>query len=46
MRAEGKVVKYVKRLVVVTSEIFAIKDGHIRLIAIMQGTMIPVSVNP
>jgi len=42
LRAEGKVVKQGKRLVVVTSEIHAIKDGKKKLIAIMQGTMIPV----
>ena len=42
LRAEGKVVKQGKRLVVVTSQIHAIKDGKKKLIAIMQGTMIPV----
>ena len=46
LRAEGKVVKLGKRLVVVTSEIHALKDGQSKLIAIMQGTMIPVTVNP
>jgi len=45
LRAEGKVVKHGKRLVVVTSEIFAQKEDHTKLIAIMQGTMIPVPVN-
>ena len=45
-RAKGKVVKFGKRLVLVTSEIFAIKYGHINLIAIMQGKMTPVPVNP
>ena len=44
LRAEGRVVKQGKRLVVVTSEIHALKDGKKKLIAIMQGTMIPVSV--
>ena len=46
LRAEGKVVKPGKRLVVVTSEIYALKDGQTKLIAIMQGTMVPVPVNP
>ena len=44
LRAEGRVVKHGKRLVVVTSEIHALKDGEKKLIAIMQGTMIPVPV--
>lgn len=44
LRAEGRVVKLGKRLVVVTSEIHALKDGKKKLIAIMQGTMIPVPV--
>ena len=44
LRAEGRVVKRGKRLVVVTSEIHALKDGKKKLIAIMQGTMIPVPV--
>ena len=42
LRAEGKVVKNGKRLVIVTSEIYALKDRKKKLIAIMQGTMIPV----
>ena len=46
LRAEGKVVKPGKRLVVVTSEIHALKEGQTKLIAIMQGTMVPVPVNP
>ena len=46
LRAEGRVVKQGKRLVVVTSEIYALKDGEKKLIAIMQGTMIPVPVKP
>lgn len=45
-RAEGRVVKLGKRLVVVTAKIHAIKDGQSKLIAIMQGTMIPVRGNP
>ena len=46
MRAEGRVVKHGKKLVVVTSEIHAFKDGKKKLIAIMQGTMIPVPLKP
>ena len=46
LRAEGRVVKSGKRLIVVTSEIHNLKDGKKKLIAIMQGTMIPVKVKP
>ncbi len=46
LRAEGKVVKLGKQLVVVTSKIYTLKDDQKRLIAIMQGTMIPVQGNP
>ena len=42
LRAEGKVVKNGNRLVIVTSEIYALKNSKKKLIAIMQGTMIPV----
>ena len=42
LRAEGKVVKNGKRLVIVTSEIYALKNRKKKLIALMQGTMIPV----
>ena len=42
LRADGKVVKHGKKLVIVTSEIHAFKDRKKKLIAIMQGTMIPV----
>ena len=42
LRADGRVVKHGKRLVVVASEIHAFKDKKKKLIAIMQGTMIPV----
>ena len=42
LRAEGKVVKNGKRLVIVTSEIYAFKNRKKELIAVMQGTMIPV----
>ena len=46
LRAEGRVVKHGKRLVVVTSKIHTLKDGKKKLIAIMQGTMIPVPLKP
>ena len=46
LRAEGKVVKPGKRLVVVTSEINALKDGQTKLIAIIQATMVPVPLKP
>ena len=45
LKAEGKVVKLGKRLVIVTSEIHALKNRQTKLIAIMQGTMIPVPMN-
>ena len=44
LRAEGKVVKNGNRLVIVTSEIYALKNRKKKLIAIMQGTMIPVQM--
>ena len=46
LRAEGRVVKHGRQLIVVTSEIHALKDGKKKMIAIMQGTMIPVPVKP
>ena len=42
--AEGKVVRSGKRLVIVTSEIKVLNDGQTKLIAIIQGTMVPVPV--
>lgn len=42
LRARGRVIKPGKRLVVVTSEVHALKDGTETLIAILQGTMVPV----
>ncbi|MDG2341340.1 MAG: PaaI family thioesterase [Paracoccaceae bacterium] len=44
LRATGKVIKPGKRLVVVTAEVEAITDGKATLIAILQGTMIPVTL--
>ena len=46
LRAEGRVVKHGKQLVVVNSEIHALKDKKMKLIAIMQGTMVPVPLKP
>ena len=46
LRAEGRVVKLGKRLVVVNSEIHDLIDRKKKLIAIMQGTMIPVALKP
>jgi len=40
--ATGRVVKSGKRLCVVTSEVHAEQDGTSTLIAILQGTMVPV----
>ena len=42
LKAEGRVLKNGKRLIVVTSEIHSLKDREKKLVAIMQGTMIPV----
>ncbi len=41
--ATGRVVKPGRRLCVVTAEVHAVADGETRLIAILQGTMVPVS---
>lgn len=43
LRAKGKVIKPGRRLVVVSAEIFAVTGGQEKLIAIMQGTMVPVT---
>ncbi|MBA96465.1 PaaI family thioesterase [Sulfitobacter sp.] len=40
--AIGKVVKPGKRLCVVTAEVFAVEQGVQKLIALLQGTMVPV----
>ena len=42
LRATGKVIKPGRRLVVVGAEIHVIKGGEETLIAILQGTMVPV----
>lgn len=41
--AVGKVIKSGRRLCVVTAEVFAIDQGEQKLIAVMQGTMVPVT---
>ncbi len=40
--AMGRVVKPGKRLVVVTSEVFSLSGGQETLVAVLQGTMVPV----
>ena len=40
--ATGRVVKPGKRLCVVTSEVHAVENGASKLIAVLQGTMVPV----
>ncbi|WP_299502748.1 PaaI family thioesterase [uncultured Roseobacter sp.] len=42
LRATGRVVKPGRRLVVVTSEVHAIEGNTEKLIAVLQGTMVPV----
>ncbi|WP_299296368.1 PaaI family thioesterase [uncultured Tateyamaria sp.] len=40
--AKGRVIKPGRRLIVVTSEVFAVTDGRETLVAVLQGTMVPV----
>ncbi len=40
--ARGRVIKPGRRLIVVTSEVVSIADGNETLVAILQGTMVPV----
>ena len=40
--ARGRVIKPGRRLIVVTSEVFAVTGGDETLVAILQGTMVPV----
>lgn len=42
LRATGKVVKAGRTLVVVTAEVHALQNGEETLIALLQGTMVPV----
>lgn len=43
--AKGRVIKPGRRLIVVTSEVFAVNDGNETLVAILQGTMVPVQTS-
>lgn len=43
LRATGRVIKPGRRLVVVTAEVHAITGASEKLIAILQGTMVPVA---
>lgn len=43
LRATGKVIKPGRRLVVVTAEVHALQDGEEKLVALLQGTMVPVT---
>jgi uncharacterized protein (TIGR00369 family) len=40
--AKGRIIKPGRRLIVVASDVFAISAGNERLIAVLQGTMVPV----
>ncbi|MEQ3708824.1 MAG: PaaI family thioesterase [Tateyamaria sp.] len=40
--AKGRVIKPGRRLIVVSSEVFAVTDGVETLVAVLQGTMVPV----
>jgi len=44
LRATGRVIKPGRRLIVVTSEVHAIDGGTETLIAVLQGTMVPVKI--
>lgn len=44
LRATGKVIKPGRRLIVVSAEVHAITDGQEKLVAILQGTMVPVPI--
>ncbi|MFT7596798.1 MAG: hypothetical protein ACI8R4_004140 [Paracoccaceae bacterium] len=44
LRATGRVIKPGRRLIVVSAEVHAIEDGRETLVAVLQGTMIPVPV--
>ena len=43
LRATGKVIKPGRRLVIVTAEVHAVTGGEEKLVALLQGTMVPVS---
>jgi uncharacterized protein (TIGR00369 family) len=43
LRATGKVIKPGRRLVIVTAEVHAITGSEEKLVALLQGTMVPVT---
>ena len=43
LRATGKVIKPGRRLVIVTAEVHAITGSEKKLVALLQGTMVPVT---
>ncbi|WP_281709413.1 PaaI family thioesterase [Phaeobacter italicus] len=43
LRATGKVIKPGRRLVIVTAEVHAITGAEEKLVALLQGTMVPVT---
>ncbi len=43
LRATGRVIKPGRRLVIVTAEVHALTKGEEKLIALLQGTMVPVA---
>jgi uncharacterized protein (TIGR00369 family) len=46
LRATGRVIKAGRRLVVVAADVHAIEGGHETLVAVLQGTMIPLAPKP
>lgn len=46
LRATGRVVKAGRRLVVVAADVHALEDGRETLVAVLQGTMIPIEHKP
>ncbi|WP_425045915.1 PaaI family thioesterase [Primorskyibacter sp. S87] len=44
MRTTGRVLKPGRRLIVVSAEVYAIEDNRETLVAVLQGTMIPVPI--
>lgn len=46
MRATGRVIKPGRRLIVVSAEVHVVSDGAEKLVAVLQGTMVPVAAPP
>ncbi|NRB19621.1 MAG: PaaI family thioesterase [Rhodobacteraceae bacterium] len=44
LRATGKIIKFGRRLVVVSAEVHAITGNTEKLVAILQGTMVPIAL--